>query len=209
MRTGRGFERLVNFSDAVVAIAITLLVLPLVDIPGEISDDSSVGQLWDEHNGQFIAFLIGFAVIFTMWKAHHRTLEYFRGYDDVLMWLHALWLLTIVALPFMTELISHNAYPRGAAASYVATLLISVLALELMMTRGRAHRELLTHSDEVDRWLDQPMSYFNAVTMVVVLVLVIVVPQVGLWPLLILTLEGVYERLLAKLRGRRRTAPGK
>ena len=36
-RTPRGLDRLVNFSDATIAIAITLLVLPLVDVANQIS----------------------------------------------------------------------------------------------------------------------------------------------------------------------------
>ena len=38
-RTERGLDRLVNFSDATVAIAITVLLLPLVDIALEIEQD--------------------------------------------------------------------------------------------------------------------------------------------------------------------------
>ena len=38
MPSSRGLDRLVTFADAVVAIAITLLVLPLVDIAGNVGD---------------------------------------------------------------------------------------------------------------------------------------------------------------------------
>ncbi len=42
MQTERGFDRMVNFCDAVVAIAITLLVLPLVDIPSELIEGQPI-----------------------------------------------------------------------------------------------------------------------------------------------------------------------
>jgi uncharacterized membrane protein len=44
MRTERGLDRLVTFLDAVVAIAITLLVLPLVELLGE-GHDEDLGRL--------------------------------------------------------------------------------------------------------------------------------------------------------------------
>ena len=51
---GRGFERLITFADAVVAIALTLLVLPLVEIPAELGDRTASARptVFTEHRGQ-------------------------------------------------------------------------------------------------------------------------------------------------------------
>lgn len=46
MRTERGFERLITFADAVVAIALTLLVLPLVELPGELAEGQGLGAVF-------------------------------------------------------------------------------------------------------------------------------------------------------------------
>ena len=61
LRTERGLDRLVNFSDATVAIAITVLLLPLVDIALEI-EKLSLGDLFARNLGTIIAFAITFAV---------------------------------------------------------------------------------------------------------------------------------------------------
>jgi hypothetical protein len=71
MRTDRGLDRLVNFSDATVAIAITLLLLPLVDIADEIRRES-LGDLLADHVGTLIAFFVSFVVISRLWLSHHR-----------------------------------------------------------------------------------------------------------------------------------------
>jgi len=52
VRTGRGFERLITFADAVVAIALTLLVLPLVEITVQVRQGESVGRVLADHRDQ-------------------------------------------------------------------------------------------------------------------------------------------------------------
>lgn len=52
IRTDRGLDRLVNFTDAAVAIAITLLVLPLVDLVTD-GEDRSVASLFTDSAGTF------------------------------------------------------------------------------------------------------------------------------------------------------------
>lgn len=108
MHTERGFDRLVNFSDAVVAIAITLLILPLVDTATELND-KTVSELLADNWVKLLVFVISFAVIGRFWLAHHRMYENIVGYDKPLLWANLFWLLTIVFLPFPTELIAAGA----------------------------------------------------------------------------------------------------
>jgi uncharacterized membrane protein len=208
VHTGRGFERLVNFSDAVVAIAATLLVLPLVELPGELAAGQDVGELWTEHSADFAAFLISFVVIWSLWMVHHGTMEYFRAYDDWLIRWHMLWLLTIVVLPFSTELISTTADESGAVPLYIGTLLLSSVSLLGMALHGRRRTELLhTNSAEVAGWLGRSVSFYNAGVMVLAFGLSFVAPVVGLWSLLLLVLDNVVDGLVARVRRRRSGGP--
>jgi uncharacterized membrane protein len=202
--TGRGFERLVNFSDAVVAIAVTLLVLPLVELPRELTAGQDVGDLWTEHVADFTAFFISFVVIWSLWLGHHGTMEYFRAYDHWLIRWHMLWLLTIVVLPFSTELISITANESGAVPLYIGTLLLSSVSLLGMALHGRRRTELLhAGSAEVAAWLGRSVSFYNTAVMVLAFGLSLVAPAVGLWSLLLLLLDNVVEGLVARMRRRR------
>ena len=70
--TARGFDRLVFFSDAVAAIAITLLILPLVD---GVSKQGSLSNLLDADRDRFLAFLLSFLVIARFWTIHHSLFD--------------------------------------------------------------------------------------------------------------------------------------
>src|SRR3954452_23319670 len=67
-------ERLVFFSDAVVAIAITLLALELPVPTGDTN--AAVWHSLGDHLGEYLAFLISFAVIGSHWFGHHQLFRY-------------------------------------------------------------------------------------------------------------------------------------
>jgi uncharacterized membrane protein len=124
-------ERLTFFSDAVVAIAITLLAIEL-----EVPSGSTFGELahgFAENWGEYLAFVISFAVIARHWISHHRLFRYVGKTTMPVVWLNMLWLLMIVITPFLTRLISeeHVDFPRFTF--YAAGQLIQVLAFASMI----------------------------------------------------------------------------
>ena len=204
VRTRHGFERLITFTDAVVAIALTLLVLPLTEIATDLEDDRGVWAVLGDHRDALGAFLLSFAVIWVFWTAHHRMMEYFDAYDGVILRLTLVWLLTIVVLPFVTQLLSGEEYDLGAAPLYDGVLLVSSLSLAAMSWWGHRRPGLLREdSEEVRRWLAEPTSWVTPLILVVALVLAVFVPAIGSWPLIVLVLDDRIEHLWLRLRGKR------
>jgi len=96
-------ERLTFFSDAVVAIAITLLA---IDLPVPEGDTFRLFWASVRHDdGHYAAFLISFAVIAAAWFDHHDLFRYIRSTDARLRLLNMCWLLSIVLNPFATKLL--------------------------------------------------------------------------------------------------------
>lgn len=96
-------ERLVFFSDAVFAIAITLLALDL-----RIPDGLPPGQVGSHLIAMIprvLTFVLSFFVIGLYWLAHHRIFRYIVRFDHRLLLLNLLLLLFIAVLPFPTRLL--------------------------------------------------------------------------------------------------------
>ena len=91
-------ERLIFFSDAVVAIAITLLALGL-PLPAHLTSDSTSHEvfhgMWADRSDYF-AFLISFVVIANHWRTHHRLFRYVARLDRRIVTLNLIWLLMVV-----------------------------------------------------------------------------------------------------------------
>jgi uncharacterized membrane protein len=99
-------ERLRLFSDAVVAIAITLLALELPVPHGDTGH-----QFWHSvrvDDGHYAAFLISFLVIAGAWTQHHRLFDAVEDTDGPITKLNFLWLFTIVVTPFATRLLTDS-----------------------------------------------------------------------------------------------------
>jgi uncharacterized membrane protein len=97
-------ERLTFFSDAVVAIAITLLAIDLRVPTGSTTREifASMG----EDAFDYLAFFISFIVIGTHWRIHHSIFRHVRRADRPIVQLTLLWLLLVVLTPFFTRVLS-------------------------------------------------------------------------------------------------------
>ena len=202
--TERGLDRLVNFSDAAVAIAITLLVLPLVDIADQI-ETHSVRDLLAAHGGVLLGFLISFVVIGRFWTIHHRVFEWVDSYSRPLLWTNLVWLATIVFIPFTTNVLADA--PNGRAdvyALYVGTMVVATAAMLLMEVILYRNPQLV-REDSRDE-IDLLRAATPLVILVVCLVLVIVVPSVGMLWLLLLLLTRPLNAVLARIFGTRGSA---
>jgi uncharacterized membrane protein len=111
-------ERLVFFSDAVIAIAITLLVVTLA-LP---EATENVGDALLDRWPQMLSYVLSFLVIGVFWMAHHRIFRYVRSIDQRLIWLNLLFLMCVAFIPFPTAVLGDHDGSRGAIVFYAATI---------------------------------------------------------------------------------------
>jgi uncharacterized membrane protein len=122
-----GLERIVMFSDAVIAIAITLLVLDIRLPPmPEHATNAQVIDALIAIAPKISAYVITFLVVGQFWYAHHLRFRYIRRYDLPLIWLNLLFLMTIGFVPFASAV--HSEHPVAAALGfYDATMVLVAL----------------------------------------------------------------------------------
>src|SRR6187399_800597 len=98
------FERVLFFSDAIVAIAITLLALDLkLELPEShhlIFQDLLLP--WKN----YLAFLLSFINIASFWSRHHQMYTFIHKMNDSTKIYNIIWLFFIVTLPFSTNILS-------------------------------------------------------------------------------------------------------
>lgn len=106
-------ERLILFSDAVFAIAITLLVLEIRIPKSDWSVLITTQQLNKYLAGvvpNILGFVFSFFIIGFYWTIHHRIFGYVINFDTRLIWLNLFMLFFIALLPFTTSLTSEYGY---------------------------------------------------------------------------------------------------
>lgn len=126
----KAVDRISSFSDAVFAVAITLLVLNL-NIPGKLAEVDIPGELLSLGE-EFFAFALSFAIIGLFWVAHHSIFHYIERHDGGLLWLNLLFLMCIVFVPFSTSLISKYSDSRVVVIFYAASMAVTALAFCLL-----------------------------------------------------------------------------
>lgn len=186
---------MIQFSDAVVAIAITLLVLPLLDLADY---KGTIRDMLNDGGSQIMMFFISFAVVASFWLTHREVFQGVAGCSSRLVWTNMFWLVTIVFLPFPTEVLGvHGPDGAGVRAFYLGSLLACAVAQMLLSI-------VIMRSPVLWRNGVRPQLSMNAATVsvglfVVVFVVATFVPAVGLYALLLLfLLRPISQRLDAR-----------
>ena len=132
------YDRVLFFSDAVFAIAITLLVVD-IRVP-DVRGRTPSRELHDAR-GKILSFAISFLVIGLFWMGHHRLFRYITALDRPLIFLNLLFLGTIAFLPYPTALLfaasTHQATAPVFYASCVAGAGLMELAVWLYAIRAK------------------------------------------------------------------------
>lgn len=131
----RGASRLEAFSDGVIAVAITLLVLDVhvpASGPGVLLD--ALGKQWASYLGYVTSFLI----IGIYWANHHLLFKYIKRTDHFFLLINTLFLMCIAFVPFGTSLLDtymqkgNLLNERTAAVTYSGILLLCAITFSLV-----------------------------------------------------------------------------
>ncbi len=113
------YDRILFFSDAIFAIAITLLVVD-IRVPSPASGTIHAARQLQLAWPQMLGFAISFVVIGRFWVGHHTMFRHIRAFDRTMIWLNLLFLGTIAFLPYPTSLLSVTTADTASVAFYAA-----------------------------------------------------------------------------------------
>lgn len=117
-----GVGRVEAFSDGVLAIIITIMVLEL-----KAPEEAGVEHLWRLWP-TFVAYAISFAYVGVYWVNHHRLFGHARRATNALVWLNLFLLFALSLIPFSTAYLGAQHFSRDATLLYLATMLLPALA---------------------------------------------------------------------------------
>lgn len=127
------FARIVAFSDGVIAIAITLLVLNLQVPRVPSGDTAALADGLVELMPHFFAYALSFAVIGRLWLVHHRFFASLEGFDRRLMTSNLVYLGLIVLVPFSSDMLGTYGESSVAVMVYATTLGLAATVNALMI----------------------------------------------------------------------------
>jgi uncharacterized membrane protein len=200
-----GIERTVTLTDAVVAIAMTLLILPLVEVSGEV-EAGHLGDFFRDNTNLFVSFVVSFLVIYVFWGAHGhafarleaaeraRDKSWSGGEDQaadagpvvvpMLRQLNMWWLLVIAFLPFPTAVVGGD-LTTSSAPLYIGTMtVLSLLTSGISVAVDRAVPEAVRLG---------AMAWLTPAVFAICTVLSSVNADLGLYALLSLVAVRVFE----------------
>lgn len=117
-------ERIAFFSDAVFAIAITLLIIEIH--PPIINKGDTAELVWHKFRElvpEFFGLFVSFMLISGAWLRHHALFKYVDNYDIKFMVINMLLLFTIILFPFSTSFLFNSIFKGGISKLQVCIYL--------------------------------------------------------------------------------------
>lgn len=204
MQTDRGLDRLTYFTDAIAAIAITLLILPIVDRVAESSDGGqSVAEFLGSNVGSLLAFALSFVLIARFWVSHHSIFIHVVAYSNLLRWLSLAWAFTVVLLPLPSSMLAGWTTGPLLVGFYIGTLLANSALLTAM--------SVLIYRDPTINDPAEPIpvgrvwgSVASTAGFAIAFVLGTFVPSINYWALLALLVSGPATAAVRRILERKR-----
>jgi uncharacterized membrane protein len=133
--------RLEAFSDGVIAVAITLLVLN-IDVPTPpLPAGRTLGHELAANWPVYAAYVTSFLTIGIIWINHHVMIRRLREPDHMILFLNLLLLMSIAVLPFATSLMA--AYLKQSSGQHLAAAVYSGAFLLMALFFSALNRHLL------------------------------------------------------------------
>lgn len=197
-------ERFKAFVDAVVAIAMTLLILPLMESVSEAASGKlSTAEFLDEHSGQLASFLLSFVLIANAWIGHHAQYNDVELITRPLLLINVAWMAAIVWLPVPTAMLGQMESDPLQAVLYIGTLILTQVTTFVGRVYLLRHPDYTT-ADAGNIRMGAVADVVTAVLFGVALIIVIVAGPQGYFALFLLSLTGFLVRPLNKLLEARR-----
>lgn len=195
---GLGFERLLFFSDAVFAIAITLLVLdlrPAFTGAGAFTLSPILPNL--------AGFGLSFYVVGRYWLAHHQLFETISAYDRRLLAVNLAFLASIVFLPFSTVVVTRARAESTPVIFYCVS--VAAVGLTMIAVTLAARRPALWRPSETRGGTVKIVAGLAAAPLVFAASAVVAVrsPRLALWLLFLLIPVGWLADALGRVLQRR------
>ena len=137
-------SRLEAFSDGVLAIIITIMVLELHQPEGQHRD--TLGALWSTTGSSLLTYLLSFVYVGIYWTNHHHMFQVTRYVTGGVLWANLGLLFCLSLLPFTTEWMDTTGFARTPVATYGVNLLVAALAyytLQSVIIRSQGDQSTL------------------------------------------------------------------
>jgi len=122
-------SRLEAFSDGVLAVIITIMVLELPK-----PDGASLSDLWAAAGSGLLNYLLSFVYVGIYWTNHHHMFQVTRHVTGGVLWANLALLFCLSLLPFTTQWMDHTDFAQVPVVTYGVNLLVAALAYYILQT---------------------------------------------------------------------------